>query len=236
MLWLALDTSTALGGLALAEDDELLVESLMAVRATRSETVLPELDRWLRRIGRGAGEIGAIVVGSGPGSFTGVRIAASVAKGLCFATGARLYAYSSLEAVAAGTGAPGKICATFDARRGEVYAAAYEDAQALEVVLPPTALRVAVLLERLGRPAEWSFAGEGAQVHAAEIRASGGRVLPPHVGRPRAASLLWIARRWPERGLVREPPTWEPEYVRRPGPRRTVGSPPAAPVAGGSAP
>ncbi len=101
MLQLALETSTAWGGVALAEDGALLAESTLDVRATHSETVLPEIDRLMQRCQRDVAALASVVVGAGPGSFTGVRIAASIAKGLCFARGLPLYAYSSLSALAA---------------------------------------------------------------------------------------------------------------------------------------
>jgi tRNA threonylcarbamoyladenosine biosynthesis protein TsaB len=67
-----------------------------------------------------------VIVGAGPGSFTGVRVAAATARGLAHGLGVPLYAYSSLAAVAMETGLDGNVCALFDARRGEVYAACYE--------------------------------------------------------------------------------------------------------------
>lgn len=219
MLRLGLETSTRLGSVALADDGALLAESLLSVRATHSETVVPEVDRLLAACGRERSEIGAVVAGAGPGSFTGVRIAAALAKGFCFPGRVPLYAYSSLLAVAAGTGLEENVCALFDARRGEVYAAAYRRVEPGGEAVHPTVLPLEMLLERVPA-ARWSFVGDGATRHAARLQSAGGRVLPPHLGHPRAASLLWLAGRWPERGLVTEPAAWEPEYVRRSAARR----------------
>lgn len=221
MIRLALDTSTSLGAVALAAGEELLAESLLSVRATRSETVMPEVDRLLRLAGRRREELSAVVVGSGPGSFTGVRIAASLAKGLCFARGIPLFAYPSLLAVAAATGLEGAVCALFDARRGEVYAAAYRRFAPPEAELGPAALPADELLERLD-PSGWTFAGEGALLHRDAIRARGGRVLPPHLAPPRAAALLWLASVCPEAGRVEDPAGWEPAYARRSGAARAL--------------
>lgn len=161
MLRLALDTSTRLGSVALGEDGRLLAESLLSVRATHSETVLPEVDRLLAAAGRREADVGSVVVGAGPGSFTGVRIAAALAKGFRFGREVSLYAYSSLLAVAAGTGLAGRVCAMFDARRGEVYAAAYRSLDPPEAELEPATLPVEALLDAL-EPGDWWFAGEGA--------------------------------------------------------------------------
>lgn len=219
MARLALETSTALGSLALDEEGRLLAECTLSVRATHSETILPEVERLADRAGVAPTALEAIVVGAGPGSFTGVRIAAALAKGLCFGIRAPLYAYSSLAAVAAGA-APGPVCALFDARRGEVYAAAFEPEAGPEPVFGPEALAVATLLDRLGEPGRWRFAGEGARRHRQALEAAGASVLPAHLGVPRAASLLWLAERWPGAGRVEDPAAWEPLYVRAPGAQR----------------
>lgn len=216
MLTVALETGGELGSVALGEDDGLLAESLLSVRATHSETVMPEVDRLLREAGRGRDEIGSVVVGAGPGSFTGVRIAASLAKGLCFGHDRRLLAYSSLLAAAAGTGLSERVVACFDARRREVYAAAYGRVAPSGTARGPEVTDVDALLEGLpGGAGGWTWAGSGARRHRERIEAAGGRVVPSHVGTPRAASLLWLARRHPDAGLVEDPGTWEPEYVRR---------------------
>lgn len=220
MLSLALDTSTRLGSVALAEGERLLGESSLSVRATHSETVMPEVRRLLRRAHRSAGDLDRVVVGAGPGSFTGVRIAASLAKGLCAATGAELAAHSSLAAVAAGTGLGGRICVLFDARRGQVYAAAYEETPPVSPSLGPLAAPVEDVLGRLP-PGPWTFAGGGARVHREALEGrEGGRVLPfPHDA-PRASALLALARAAPEAGRVDDPAAWEPQYVRASGAER----------------
>lgn len=216
MLTVALETGGDLGSVALGDGEELLAETVLSVRATHSETVMPEVDRLLERAGRAPRELEAVVVGSGPGSFTGVRIACSLAKGLRFGHGRPMYAYSSLVAAAAGTGLEERVVACFDARRGEVYAAAYGRIAPGAADLGPAALGVQELADRLpGGPAAWTWAGDGAERHREEIEAAGGRVLPAHVGRPRAATLLWLAHQHPAAGRVREPGTWEPAYVRR---------------------
>ncbi|MFQ5679303.1 MAG: tRNA (adenosine(37)-N6)-threonylcarbamoyltransferase complex dimerization subunit type 1 TsaB [Gemmatimonadota bacterium] len=219
MLSLALETSTPLGSVALGEGDAVLAESALSVRATHSETLMPEVERLLELCGRELSEIRAVVAGAGPGSFTGVRIAAALAKGFCFGSEASLYAYSSLLAVAAGTGLSGGVCALVDARRGEVYAAAYRRVAPPELEAGPTALPVEELLAALS-PCDWRFVGTGARVHRERIVAAGGRVLPGHLAHPRGSALLWLARRWPELGRVDAPASWEPEYVRRSGARR----------------
>ena len=221
MIRLALDTSTRLGSVALADGERILAESTLPARAARSETVLPEVERLLRLGGRRSEDLGSIVVGSGPGSFTGVRIAAALAKGLCFGGGLPLFAYSSLLAVAAGSGLEGNVCAAFDARRDEVYGAAYRRVAPPQAEIEPAALPLGELLARV-QVSEWTFAGDGALKHRDVIERHGGRVLPAPFAAPRAAALLWLAWACPEAGRVGRPADWEPEYVRRSGALRAL--------------
>jgi tRNA threonylcarbamoyladenosine biosynthesis protein TsaB len=222
VLTLALDTSTRLGSVGIGRAGELLGETTFSARATHSETVLPEVDRLLVRCGETPGAVGAVVVGAGPGSFTGVRIAAALAKGLCAARDASLFAYSSLEAVAAGTGLAGRTCVLFDARREEVYAAAWDQAPPARPVLDPIAASLDDVLKRLEDGGTWCFAGDGALRHRRRLESAGARVLHALHAYPRAAALLELARAAPERGRVARPEDWEPTYVRASGAERGV--------------
>lgn len=222
MLTVALDTSTRLGSVGIGRAGELLGESTFSARATHSETVLPEVDRLLGRCGETPGAVEAVVVGAGPGSFTGVRIAAALAKGLCAARGASLFAYSSLEAVAAGTGLEDRTCVLFDARREQVYAAAWEQAPPASPVLGPIAAPLDEVLDRLEEGGSWCFAGDGALRNRHRLESAGARVLHPLHAYPRAGALLELVRAAPERGRVARPGDWEPTYVRASGAERGV--------------
>jgi len=222
-LRLALDTSTPVGSVAIGRDGEVLAESLLRVRATHSEVVLPEIDRLLTGCGLGASDLQAVVVGGGPGSFTGVRIAASLAKGMCHARGLELFSFSSLAAVAAGAGCDRPVCAMFDARRGQVYAAGYRVGEGIEELFAPRAGALDQVLTDLGDPGEWCFAGDGAGPGEEAIRSAGGRVLDPETWVPSARSLLWLAAVDPDRGRVTDPERWEPGYVRLPAAQRDMG-------------
>lgn len=219
---LALETSTGLGSVAIGDGARLLAECALSVRATHSETVLDQVGALLERAELGPGDLEAVVVGAGPGSFTGVRIAAALAKGICHAGDLPLYAFSSLRAVAAGV-EDRPLCALFDARRGEVYAASFTDPSPAPAASGPAVGPLERVLDGLPTAGPWSFAGEGSLRHAARLEAWGGRVLPAHLGVPRAASLLWLARYGGEEPVA-DRATWEPEYVRRSGAERGVGA------------
>lgn len=101
MKLLALDTSTRSATVALTIGDEIAAERQREV-TTHSEGLLALIDDVLRDGGVPVGDLDGIVCGSGPGSFTGLRIGMATAKGLCFATGKRLYCVESMTALALG--------------------------------------------------------------------------------------------------------------------------------------
>jgi tRNA threonylcarbamoyladenosine biosynthesis protein TsaB len=216
-IWLALETATSVGSVAVWRDG-LAIECSFNIRGSHSERVLPAVDHALQVTGTAPEEVAALVVGSGPGSFTGVRIAASMAKGWTMARGTPLFAYSSLLALAAGTGVSGPVCAAFDARRAEVYAACYEvSEQGASERLAPAAWRLEHLLDELARhDLKPTFVGDGATAHRERIAEAltGAVVLPEHLALPRAASLLWLRSVAPQLGHVPQPADWEPLYVR----------------------
>ena len=113
MLILAIDTATEVATSALVEDGEVLGE-----RSSRASTVLEDVDALLRQGGRHAGDIDAIAVGVGPGSFTGVRIGLSTVRGLALALDIPAAGVSTLAALAAG--APGAL-PVVDAKRSEIF-------------------------------------------------------------------------------------------------------------------
>jgi tRNA threonylcarbamoyladenosine biosynthesis protein TsaB len=113
VLILAFDTATSVATSALLEDGEVLGE-----RVSRAVTLLEDVDALLRQAGARAGQIDAIAVGTGPGSFTSTRIGLAYARGLSLALDRPVSGVSTLDALAAG--AP-EALPVIDARRGEVF-------------------------------------------------------------------------------------------------------------------
>lgn len=123
MLILALETSTELGSCALWRDGEV-VEKFCPTGRSHSETLLPLVRDLLHEAGLKVGQLDAIAFGVGPGAFTGLRIACGAAQGLAVAADIPLVPVTSLEAMAALTGAE-RVLALLDARMGEVYCGRY---------------------------------------------------------------------------------------------------------------
>lgn len=219
---LALDTSTQFGSVALGSGGSLVAETLLGVAAGHSGALLPAVDAALRSAGLVPGELAAVVVAGGPGSFTGLRVAAATAKGIVHALGIPLFAYGSLLAAAAGAMSFGRpVCALFDARRRDVFAACYRFGASWETVLEPSALSVDALLERFQGGDAPVFTGHGAELHRAELeQLPGATVAPALLVVPRASALLWLLQTAPELGAVPDAATWEPDYLRPSGAER----------------
>ena len=114
MLTLAFDTATTVATVALVRDDRVLGE-----RLTTAARVLAEADELLREHELRQDEVSRLVVGTGPGSFTGIRIGLAAARGLAFSLAIPVAGVSTLDALAAG--ARGAV-PVIDAKRREVFA------------------------------------------------------------------------------------------------------------------
>ncbi len=135
MKLLLLDTCGTEGSVALAEGGAVVSSESLPGR-TASERLVPVVREMMRAARWTLKELAAIVVVSGPGSFTGVRIGLSAAKGLSEAGGVGVIAVSRLALLAAAAReASGKVCAVLDAGRGEFYCGMYAGRQRVREAL-----------------------------------------------------------------------------------------------------
>lgn len=121
---LALETSTEYCSVALWQDG-IVLEHSERVGQKHSELLVPMLDAVLREAGCAIQDVDGIAYGSGPGSFTGVRIACGVTQGLAFGASLPVAGISTLLALAEASGRQ-RVIAALDARMSEIYCAAYE--------------------------------------------------------------------------------------------------------------
>ena len=127
MIILGIDTSTKCGSVGLISEDETFGEIRLNVNVTHSERLLSIIDNLLKLTKISLNDLTAITVTKGPGSFTGLRIASSVAKALAFSNQLPLLSCSTLEALACNINYSSyKICPILDAKRNEVYTALFE--------------------------------------------------------------------------------------------------------------
>jgi tRNA threonylcarbamoyl adenosine modification protein YeaZ len=190
VLILAFDTATDVATSALVSDGEVLGE-----RASVAVALLEDVDALFRQASARPRQLDAVVVGTGPGSFTGTRVGLSVARGLALALGVEGAGVSTLDALAAG--AEGAL-PVIDARRGEVFVPGPE-------ARPPGAVEVEGRL----------CVGSGAIRYRDVLEANGAVVPadddPQHL--PRAALHVSLAADFGPVGAI------EPVYVREPDAR-----------------
>jgi len=149
MLILAFDTATGVATSALVDGDELLGE-----RVSRAQTLLEDVDALLRQGGAHPGDLDALAIGIGPGSFTGVRIGLAVARGLALALDLPGAGVSTLAALAS---AEPRAFPIIDARRQEVFVEGPRAVAPDELELAPASLcigsgavRYRATFERMG--------------------------------------------------------------------------------------
>lgn len=121
MLILVLDASTPVIAVALAKGGEVRTEISISARGA-SEALLPAVDAALSLAGEDLASVERLLVGVGPGTFTGIRIVAATARALSLGTGAALSRNSTLAALAApALSSHEDVLAVLDARRGQVF-------------------------------------------------------------------------------------------------------------------
>ena len=176
MLILAIESSAKAASAALCRDGELLAQSFQRSGLTHSCTLLPMIEDLLKNTDTPKTAVDAVAVACGPGSFTGIRIGVSTAKGLCWGLDRPAVGVSTLESMAhlaVCAGEEAVICPAMDARRSQVYNALFEVRDgALRRLCPDRALSAAALageLKTLGRRV-WVL-GDGWQVCAAALAA-----------------------------------------------------------------
>lgn len=136
MKLLAIDTSGPVCGVAILTDTGVTYECAVVNKLTHSTNLMPMVDAAFAATGLSLKDMERIAVVTGPGSFTGVRIGVSTAKGLAHGAGKPCVAVDALEAMAAGAGGfDGVICPIQDARAGQVYGAAFRAAEGRPVRL-----------------------------------------------------------------------------------------------------
>ena len=238
-----IETSWRLGSLALAVNGSVAARRFLTKPSAHAAGLIPALREMLDEVGAGVVDVAGVVVGAGPGSFTGVRVGAAAAKGLAASLGVPLYATSSLRAASftvESLGAEAALPAPFaaagpnpkasppplrgeerelryvllDARHGRVYGACYDvGADGPLEVVAPHGGTILHVLNR--RPPRGTvFVGDGAVAHSALIRAAGYTWRPFPAGVPVADAAL-LCCSWVPVDVAH----WEPAYLRdwRPG-------------------
>jgi len=226
---LAIETSTMLGGVAVADSSGLIAEVRLNVKSTHSERLMTEIDHVMTRSGLQVSDIDVFTVSIGPGSFTGLRIGVSTVKGFSFATGKPIVTVPTLEALAWNFPfSRYPVCTMLDARKKEVYAALFRWVdEGFDRLIGETSTKMELLLEEMkgeqckverGLFEKIIFAGEGALLYRKEIVAAlgeGAIFAPPDRMVPSPSVIASIGFRKAMREEFSEPMSLVPLYIRR---------------------
>lgn len=222
---LGLDSSGLVAGVAVVEDQILLAEYTTNYKKTHSQTLLPMLEELRKMIELDLDTVDAIAVASGPGSFTGLRIGSATAKGLGLAMKKPLVEVPTLEGLAWNLwGTSRLVCPLMDARRNQVYTAAYEfmpqgDGFRLQTVIPQEPADIVELLEKLNRlNREVVFLGDGVPVYLELIQEHAKvpySLAPAGCNRQRAACIAALGEIYFAAGRTVDAGKHSPEYLRK---------------------
>ena len=225
-LCLAIESATPMASVALCNEGTVLAQEQGPPGQHHSENLLPMVDRALLAADVGLSEVDCFAISIGPGAFTSLRIGLATLKGLAFGRDQPVAAVSTLQALALSAKRAGRIegqgpiVPMLDARRGEVYAAAYEEeslseAEAVEV-LPSSVYSAAALVRAL--PKGGLFVGEGAAVvTSSDVALDRGRfsVESGQPSVPNAVAVAILGRACIEAGRGVLADSLVPRYVRR---------------------
>jgi tRNA threonylcarbamoyladenosine biosynthesis protein TsaB len=218
MLVLGIDTATATASVGVVRYGESLAEESCHAVSSHTETLFPLIARVLDHAGVSLAEVNGIGVSIGPGSFTGLRVALSAAKGVCYALGQKIVGVPTLEALA-GTVADweGLVCPILDARKREVYAALFrrDERGIMERLTPDLVLPPLTLLSRIRE--RCVFLGDGIDAYYELIRRHCGgaaRLLPFATHHPRGTVIAQMAGERLSHGHHDNVNTLVPCYVR----------------------
>lgn len=228
MLVLALDTTTRAGSVAVARDDEMLALVEGDASRTHGERLPGEIENALQRASVRAGELDLLVVSSGPGAFTGLRIGLAAIQGLAMVLGKLVVGVSALDALAdaarveSGTAPGSPIAAWMDAARAEVFAAAYRAADEPQQVMEPLVGSPGEMLHALpfAIADAITFIGDGALHFQEQIEGARPHACVIAPVPLLAPALARLGRRRASAGAAGPPHALQPLYVRRPDAER----------------
>jgi len=194
-LILAGDTTTTVNTVALCAEDAILAETVVDCNRLHSERLIATVDWVLKEAGKGLGDVTALAMSTGPGSFTGLRIGAATWKGFALTHGLPLVAVPTLDAMTRlGVYHRGCVCPMLDARMKEVFGAWYRFEDGTRTKLTEDRVcAVEALLDEcpVGATEPCFLLGDGTVVYRERIEARAPKAVfaPPLCNVPRASAV-----------------------------------------------
>ena len=216
---LALETSAKSVSAAVTEEGAVLACAYQNTGLTHSRTLMPLVDAMLQNSGISLADVDCIAAAAGPGSFTGLRIGVSAAKGLAWTLDIPCCAVSTLEAMAWNLRHMNAtvICA-MDARRGQIYNAIFAARDgSLERLTPDRAISLSQLASEIKNDGETKIiVGDGAKLCYTFLSETGAdcRMAPPELVMQNAVGVALAAEEMAARGETVDPRDLKPNYLR----------------------
>lgn len=216
---LALETSSALGGVALGRGRDLIEARSFTEVRRHARDLISIVDALCRDHSVEPAMIRAVYLSRGPGSFTGLRIAATAARMISLACAAKLVAVPTLEVIAQNGAAaatpPDQLAVILDAKRQRVYAAPFvRRGGCYQATDEAVEVDPGEFLSRQDRSC--AIMGEGVRYHRAAVERSGLTVLPETLFAPRVEQVFRLGVLRARQGLFEDRRSLVPLYVRPP--------------------
>ena len=216
MLILGIETSGSRGSIAVCRDEDCLADvELENAPRRHAQSLVSQIGELFRQLDLKIADLGAVAVSVGPGSFTGLRVGTVCAKTLAYATGARLAAVDTFEAIAANSPSDADAVQVIaDAQRGDLFVADYRRLPAGQwaCVHPPSIVRAVdwfaslTVRDLVSGPGLQSYPPSGPIIW---------RCLPAPAWNPSARKVAEIGLRQIHLGRLADVETLEPLYLRR---------------------
>ena len=240
---LAVETSSRIGSVAIALGGKMLTETAFSGQMRHSAEIFPAIYGLLERFSRKPSQIEHIYISGGPGSYTGLRIATTLAKTMHLANATKIVTVDTLDVVAANVTTlngdtfsasnhelPAMSCdnvaAILDAKRGQFFIAVYErdkldKRQATEQaiwrkVLPDSLMTASQFLARFGKEKPIWLLGDGLVYYKDRFQADGIRFLDEKYWSPRASRVYLLGWKMALEEQFADPLTLIPNYLRKP--------------------
>jgi tRNA threonylcarbamoyladenosine biosynthesis protein TsaB len=219
LLILAFETSAKSCSAAIHDGQKLLAESYQNPGLTHSQTLMVMAEDLLKVCGKSAADVTHLAAAAGPGSFTGIRIGVSAAKGFAWGAEKPVYGVSTLESMALGLGVwSGYICCCMDARRNQVYNAIFlMEKGSLTRISEDRAIALSDLKEELAHldGPIWLVGDGAALAHKTLSQDIPELILPPeHRMHQRASGVALAALAAMDRGENADGAALQPNYLR----------------------
>lgn len=217
MLILGIDTATPWGTMALCDERQVIFEVSLEKLKGGGEFLLAFLQELMLETGRDCHEIQLIAAGTGPGSYTGIRVGLAAAAGLAEGLNIPVFGINTLKIIAENCRlASSWIAPAINARHGEVYGALYHSIDGgLKEVMPPTAIKAQAFADLLSKYSEIMMCGDGSKEYSNIWDGYNNiRIAPYFWDRPMAVMAAQIALREWERAETSAQPI-EPSYLKR---------------------